>query len=577
MFKKDKDQTSTKSYRGVNLIPSIGKVIDRCLLSQLLTHLERNQLVPHQHQGGVRNLGTATALTTLIDTWTQHMEDGEEAVALAMDQSLAYNLVDHAILIRKLEAIGLDQLSVKLMTSYLQDRQQSVQVESFISPPLHTGPQSVIQGSALSSTLYIIFTLDLPLIFYMKSIKVKEEELSDKPKSVMYIDDNFITVTKYNNMSLQESLDETVKKLEEYMANNKLMLNTEKTKLMVLNKKPSSRKDIRIQANPKDIVHSTSLKVLGIEIDHAMNWKFFLLEGKMSIAKQLKNRLNSLKLLRRSATEAQMRIMAHGIVMSKLEYGAEAWSAAPNYIIKILQSIQLEAARTVLGPRARQWSTSHLLRDMKWLSIKQLAVLASAKFTHKILKSSQPATLSYRIMSRINHTRLTRHNGPNQLGPKPSGIGRSIYIKYQYRANAYSNYKDIPEILREIKQPVIFKKRLKRYLRNNDDLPTNRSTGPILTTSPNRPTGHPPSTVQASPMNRPTTPNRPTDTNRPTSRNGNHHTSPMSPARQPSPAIQGRARNQPTNPNRPTGWNNTTSPIGSNHAHQPSNRTPTQN
>ena len=90
--------------------------------------------------GGVKHHGTATVLTTLVDTWTQNMEMGEEAVALAMDQSLTYNLIDHSILIKKLEAISLDEHSVKLMTSYLTDGQQSVQVESFTSPPLHSGP-----------------------------------------------------------------------------------------------------------------------------------------------------------------------------------------------------------------------------------------------------------------------------------------------------------------------------------------------------------------------------------------------------------------------------------------------------
>ena len=59
--------------------------------------------------------------------------------------------------------------------------------------------------------------------------------------------------------------------------------------------------------------------------------------------------------------------------MSKLEYSVEVWSAAPAYILKTLQSLQLEAARMAIGPRSRQWSTTHLLKEISWLSISQLA------------------------------------------------------------------------------------------------------------------------------------------------------------------------------------------------------------
>ena len=74
LLKKDKDETQTSSYRGVNLIPAITKVIDKTILEQLMKHLESNNLIPHQHHGGVNNHGTATALATVIDSWTFKME-----------------------------------------------------------------------------------------------------------------------------------------------------------------------------------------------------------------------------------------------------------------------------------------------------------------------------------------------------------------------------------------------------------------------------------------------------------------------------------------------------------------------
>ena len=225
--------------------------------------------------------------------------------------------------------------------------------------------------------------------------------------------------------------------------------------------------EIKIEAEPKDIKHSTKVKILGIEIEEN-------LDGPMAIAKQLKTHINMLKMLTKTANEKQLRMLASGIFMSKLEYGAEVWASAPDYIIKCLQSIQLEAVRTLLGRQTKRWSKSTRLTRMKWLSVSQLAKLTSAKLSHKILTSSQPAVLSYRILSKINHTRATRHNGPFLLGPPPAGIGLTKVTKYQFRPNAYHHYQDIPMILKQIKGQKTFKKRLKRYIFNNGDLPTNR-------------------------------------------------------------------------------------------------------
>ena len=47
----------------------------------------------------------------------------------------------------------------------------------------------------------------------------------------MYIDDNFIQVSKFYGKSLQQALDWTIEQVEEYMAKNKLHLNKDKTQL----------------------------------------------------------------------------------------------------------------------------------------------------------------------------------------------------------------------------------------------------------------------------------------------------------------------------------------------------------
>ena len=179
--------------------------------------------------------------------------------------------------------------------------------------------------------------------------------------------------------------------------------------------------------------------------------------------------------------------------MSKIYYGAEVWAGAPQYILKEIQHIQLDAARLCLGIHTKQWSTTRLLKEMKWPSIRMIAQLSSAKITHRVLTAGSPEVLAHRLIAQMPTGRITRKTGPFKLGNRPAGVGLTKYSKYQYRANLYRYYEPIPQVLKEIKNLDKFTKRVKRWLINNDDLPTNRN--------PPHPHPHPPPrpTIDVSP------------------------------------------------------------------------------
>lgn len=73
---------------------------------------------------------TASALIQLHDILLENAENKELTAALLLDLSAAFDIVDHEILLKKLESYNFSDNSVEWFKSYLEDRIQTVQVES---------------------------------------------------------------------------------------------------------------------------------------------------------------------------------------------------------------------------------------------------------------------------------------------------------------------------------------------------------------------------------------------------------------------------------------------------------------
>ena len=184
----------------------VSKLVEKTLLKQILDHLKRNKLIPHPHHGAVENKSTQSLVLDLHDTLLEDYNNDTETALLVIDQSKAYNLVKHEILLGKLEIIGFNPKSIQTMKSYLENRKQFVEVQGSRSGNLIVGPQSVTQGSTLSCVFYLIYILDLPFIFHDQKHYPEEFLKCPNEKLKSYIDDNYIQVYKNKNSTLEQAV-----------------------------------------------------------------------------------------------------------------------------------------------------------------------------------------------------------------------------------------------------------------------------------------------------------------------------------------------------------------------------------
>ena len=94
--------------------------------------------------------------------------------------------------------------------------------------------------------------------------------------------------------------------------------------------------------------------------------------------------------------------------------------------------------------------------------------------THKILKTQNPEHLHYKmfIKYKVNNLKDTRQTENNKIGNLPKQIGKTKMTQYHYRVSAYKIYNQIPDELREMNDPKLFKRWVNRFLVNPRNLPS---------------------------------------------------------------------------------------------------------
>ena len=416
------DALLAKSYRPVALLPILLKVLEKIVFSQLVRYLEENNLIHPNLHGSRAAHSTSTALIQLYDKWADDIENDKMVGVLICDQSAAFYLCDHYILIEKLKLLGLEETSLAWMWSYLSDRQQSCFVDGQLSSPLQLLACGVPQGSIGGPLLWLCFTCDQPDAIHEHHVVGQDlhrgcsnvagvEQVmggqGDCGDMVGYVDDGAYSYAHFDPTTLSEVLTRKFNLLEEWINGNKLVINSDKTHLMVLGPKKISNKrnEVYIQAGPYIIKPTESEKLLGGHLHQTMQWNHHIRDHSKSIVKQLTTRINGLKRIAKNATFKTRLLVANGAVMSKLVYLISVWGGAQQYLLKVLQVQQLTAARAVCGFYSRFWSKRKLLDRVGWLSVRQLIFFHTVLQAHKIIISGKPASLHESISTHQNQKR----------------------------------------------------------------------------------------------------------------------------------------------------------------------------
>ena len=427
--------TEIKDYRPISVLPLLSKVYERVILSQLCIYIESNNLYNETQSGFRKGHSTATLLLKLRDDIKTAMSKSEITLSILIDYSKAFDTIDHTDLILKLYDMNFSSNSISIISSYLSDRYQYVQIEDKKSPnkPMHYG---VPQGSILG-----------PVLFNLYVIEISSQM---KCKTIQYADDT--TLYRHckasNILTTIKELETDVNNLLHWSKDNNLLFNSDKLQFIIFNSKRirslNQNQSFLFRSSGKSVEQKENVKLLGLQFDRNLTWSTHV----NNIIKSSQGTLRTLRKFSRFTPFQVRKLLAETMILSRMNYCNVVFSELPQYMCKRLQKIQNITAGYVFG----RYATIQDVIKLNWIPMREYIDFNTVKLVHKSkLDANYPKYLKVDFCQQRDNLRSTEYEPLVKHG---------INGTFQEQARCYN---DLPTNIKTLETIDDFNSAAKQY------------------------------------------------------------------------------------------------------------------
>lgn len=446
------DPDILKNYRPVSNLPFLSKILEKVVDARLEHHLSINNLHEPSQSAYRKYHSTETALLKVQNDITDALDKGNVSLLVLLDLSAAFDTLDHQTLLQRFKGhFGIDGNALAWISSYLNDRYQTVVINGDLSTPVLL-KYGVPQGSVLGPKKYVMYTKPLGDLIQRHGLDYH-----------FYADDTqlYLAFKPKDNVAQQNALSRIegcLVDINAWMTRNMLKLNSAKSEVIVFASKHNlgRTEDITVKVGDSIVKPTSDVRNLGVIFDSSMTMEQHVNSVSRSCYAQLRNIAHIRRYLTNDATKS----LVNGLVTSRLDYCNAILYGLPNTLLRKLQGVQNTAAR-IITRTSRHSHITPILRDLHWLPIKSRLEYKILVHTYNAIYRLAPTYMS-EMVETYRPTRSLRSQHSLSLV-----VHRTKTVTYgnrSFQAAAPTLWNSLPPHIQDLKTINTFKRALKTHL-----------------------------------------------------------------------------------------------------------------
>ena len=339
----------SKEFRPISLLWHCGKVAEQFVVSRL--RRTTKGLLTEDQYAYSEGVGCTEALVDMISSWTKALDQRSNLClqSLFVDFSKAFDMMDPAILDKKLQHLSINPGLRCLISSFLSDRSACAVIRTTgqkSEPRVFNG--GVPQGTLLGPVLWTIFINDLPEKIQSSNATCKTTIYADDVTAYLPIQKGEVTLTHtgHRDRTLNAApLQPVLNTIGDWSCENGMSLNASKTKSMNISICLNISSTEPLTINNTEIEEVSEFKLLGVTVDRHLSFAAHV----ENVFQKSRSKLHALLVLKRHgvSTEGLIRFYQANI-RSGIIYAAPAWfSFLTDYSRKSIESIQRQCLRVI--------------------------------------------------------------------------------------------------------------------------------------------------------------------------------------------------------------------------------------
>ena len=439
----------------VSNLPYVSKLSEKAAANQLIDHMTTNDLHMPLQSAYKQNESTESALLKVKNDILLNMEARKVTLLVLLDLSAAFDTVRHDTLLNRLKSrFGVDGKALEWFASYLADRTQRVTVNDGLSSafPLRQG---VSQGSCLGPLLFTVYT--------SKLFDIVSKHL---PSVHCYADDTqlylaFSPDVEGEDEAALNAMRDCIHGLRNWMIEDRLMLNDDKTELMLIGTRQQLQK-----VSLNDITVGDTVVGAKSVVRNLGSWFDRNLDMSSHISKQCASafyHLHNISRIRRFLSTDTTKALVHAFVTSCVDYFNSLLYGLPASHLNKVQRVLNTAARLVCRA-PRYCRITPLLYELHWLPVRQRISFKILLFVFKAIHGFAPTYLRELVSIKRSGNYNLRSSSDGLLLATPTYRSRVTLGDRSFQVAAPALWNVLLREIRSITDLGIFKRHLKTHL-----------------------------------------------------------------------------------------------------------------